>query len=55
MDIPDAHIGRLLLVATSALFVLFSLWVNSYPFIDEGKAFILFLYSLLLENISTLF
>lgn len=37
MDISDAHIGRLLLVATSAVFVLFSFWVNSYPFIDEDS------------------
>ncbi|KAJ8708523.1 hypothetical protein PYW07_010648 [Mythimna separata] len=37
MDIPDAVIGRLLLVTTSALFVLFSFWVNSYPFIDDDS------------------
>ncbi|KAJ8708874.1 hypothetical protein PYW08_010256 [Mythimna loreyi] len=37
MDIPDALIGRLILVSTSVLFVLFSFWVNSYPFIDEDS------------------
>lgn len=35
MDIPDAVIGKLVLVTTSAVFVVFCLWVNSYPFIDD--------------------
>lgn len=38
MDIPDAVIGKLVLVTTSAVFVVFCLWVNSYPFIDDGES-----------------
>lgn len=37
MDIPDAVIGKLVLVTTSAVFVVLCLWVNSYPFIDDGE------------------
>ncbi|PZC73347.1 hypothetical protein B5X24_HaOG209667 [Helicoverpa armigera] len=37
MDIPDALVGKLVLVTTSSVFAVFCLWVNSYPFIDEDS------------------
>lgn len=35
MDIPDAVLGKLILVTTSTVCVLLAFWVNTYPFIDE--------------------
>jgi hypothetical protein len=45
MDIPDATLGKLILVSTSALFTLIVFWVNTYPFIDEGTTLLLFYFS----------
>lgn len=53
MDIPDALIGRLLLVSTSAVFVLLSFWVNSYPFIDEGEFIVNFGFRYILNKVRT--
>lgn len=55
MDIPDALIGRLLLVSTSAVFVLLSFWVNSYPFIDEGEFIVNFGFRYILNKVRTVF
>lgn len=35
MDIPDAILGKFILVTTITVYLVFVFWVNSYPFIDE--------------------
>ncbi|CAH2057979.1 unnamed protein product, partial [Iphiclides podalirius] len=34
MDIPDAVLGKLILVSTGTVFVILVFWINTYPFID---------------------
>lgn len=38
MDIPDAVVGKFILISTATLFILTTLWINTYPFLDEDSA-----------------
>ncbi|CAB3225658.1 unnamed protein product [Arctia plantaginis] len=39
MDVPDRVIAKVVLGTTSFIFILLTLWINSYPFIDEDSSF----------------